>query len=239
MPVRWASAGWKVLDFFLPPQCGGCDRWGVSWCDSCQAKTEIIPSRICAVCGEPRFKRKGTDDGICDRCRSHQPEYTMVRSWARFSGPVRRAVYRLKYRRDAGLGKALSSYLVQIARDQHWVVNAVTVVPLDDERMRQRGYNQANLLAGPVAKALGVPFRPNALERVRKTQSQVGLSRRERGENVRNAFSVSPDIMLGQQVILVDDVITTGATLRECARALKKAGTKRVYGLTLARSLLE
>jgi len=111
-------------------------------------------------------------------------------------------------------------------------------VPLSKQRLKERGYNQAAMLAKPLALGLGVPFQPKALQRRRNTRSQVGLSRKERRRNVAGAFWASPDWISGKAVVVVDDVATSGSTLDACAEALWRAGASNVFGLTLARAEL-
>jgi ComF family protein len=120
---------------------------------------------------------------------------------------------------------------------QSWEIDLIVPVPLDHIRRKQRGYNQAALLANPLSAGAGIPMSVNALRRVRKTCSQVGLSIEERMRNVHEAFSAADSIVNSQSVLLIDDVVTTGATLNACSVALKKAGAKFVCALTLARSL--
>lgn len=114
----------------------------------------------------------------------------------------------------------------------------VIPVPLGRERLKERGYNQANLLAHPIALQVNRPFTPQALFRSRETGSQVGLNAQERKQNVKNAFQGRPSLVAGKRILLVDDVATTGATLSECSTALKQAGAEHVIALTLARAVM-
>jgi ComF family protein len=118
----------------------------------------------------------------------------------------------------------------------NWKCDMVIPVPLGMERLKERGYNQALLLAKPIAWALHLPLQAQALNRVKETRSQVGLSRRQRIGNARRAFAAEPTIVAEKRVLLVDDVVTTGATINACAKAFKDANVASVYGLTLARS---
>jgi ComF family protein len=161
-----------------------------------------------------------------------------VRSWAFFEGPVRRAVHKLKYQRDIGLAERLSRELIKLVESWQPDFELVTAVPLDRDRQRQRGFNQALLLARPVAWAAGRPCRPEAIIRIRKTASQVGLSRSQRISNVRQAFRANGKVVRGCAVLIIDDVMSTGATIEASSLALREAGAAQVYGLTLARSVL-
>lgn len=158
-----------------------------------------------------------------------------LRSWAAFGGPLRHALHRLKYKGDVALGEILAEPLLELLQELDWPVEVITTVPLGVVRRKERGYNQANLLACPLALASGKLYRPQALFKVRETRSQVGLTAEQRRENVAEAFRARPRVVEGRQVLVVDDVLTTGATLEACAAALLQAGAMQVYGLTLAR----
>ena len=112
----------------------------------------------------------------------------------------------------------------------------VAAVPLSRQRFKQRGYNQAGLIGWPLAKALNVSYASQAIVRIRNTGSQVGLSIRERQENVSGAFSAYPRLVRGKNILIIDDVLTTGATMQACARVLLEAGANSVYGITLAKA---
>jgi len=120
-----------------------------------------------------------------------------------------------------------------------WPIDLVVPVPLGKLRLRQRGYNQVHFLARPIALQLGKRFVPNALLKIRDTASQVGLTKRERKKNIAEAFAASAKHVQNQSVLLVDDVTTSGATMEACTRALIQAGSKEVYCLTLARSIID
>ena len=223
---------WAGLDLIYPPICGGCGKAGVSWCEACQEKVQIIQPPICNFCG-----RRLKASGLCALCRTWRPHFEAMRSWADFEGPLREALHRLKYERDIGLGVVLARPLIQYLVDAGWPVHVVVPVPLGVARQRERGYNQAALIARPVALASGLAYRPKALRRVRETHSQVGLSLEERRENVREAFKARPDLVAGVNVLIVDDTVTTAATMEACAVGLKEAGAERVYGLSVARAV--
>jgi competence protein ComFC len=170
------------------------------------------------------------------QCRSQPPTFNALRSWCAYKENSRQAIHRLKYSRDVGLAEALAQQVCQLAGSLSWPVDVVTSVPLNPARLKQRGYNQSSLLGLPVALALGVAFRPGLLSRTRDTATQVGLSAEERKNNVKGAFSAG--LSTGRNVLIIDDVITTGATMNACALALRSAGASSVYGLSFARALL-
>jgi ComF family protein len=160
-----------------------------------------------------------------------------MRSWAIFEGPIRHAIHSLKYYRNVALGDVLARDLVTYVRELGWQVDMVVPVPLGRQRMKERGYNQAGLLAMPVSFVQNWYYSPQAVTRIRETRSQVGLSEMERKENISGAFRAEPGRVSGKMILLMDDVTTTGATMAACSEALKKAGAKAVYALTLARAL--
>jgi competence protein ComFC len=154
-----------------------------------------------------------------------------------YEGPLRNAVHGLKYKRNIGLAESLSTHLVEIYKTLGWKIDLVVPVPLSNRRRLERGYNQANLLAYPMALTCQLPYSNHAMNRVRETRSQVGLTTGERQLNVKDAFTADPTIVRGKSVLVIDDVATTGATQQACASALMGAGASTVYGLTLARAV--
>jgi competence protein ComFC len=151
--------------------------------------------------------------------------------------PVQEALHKLKYRRDIGLGEALSVQAVHFVKSLGWPVDQVVPIPLGEKRAKERGYNQVALIARPLAESLTLKFAPNALRRRRETRSQVGLSRSGRRENVRGAFEADPRLVDGKRVLIMDDVATTGSTLSSAAEALFQSGACQVFAVTIARAV--
>jgi len=174
---------------------------------------------------------------LCARCRENPPAYKFLRSWAVFENPIQVALHRLKYRRDIGLGEALSGQVANFVEQLNWPIDTLIPIPLGKKRLKERGYNQVAMIAMPLAAQLGVKYLPKALSRARETRSQVGLSAMERQENVRMAFLANARMASGRTILLIDDVATTGATLSSAAEALYNAGAQDVYGITIARAL--
>lgn len=233
MRSRIHTLGWNALDLLFPPRCAGCDKWGERYCASCQKQTKLINSSICQVCGEPY---PGTFRFVCQRCQKAELFYTNLRSWAYFEGPIQRAIHKLKYKKDLGLGEKLAQPLVNLMLTNHWKIDLITAVPLDAARQRVRGYNQSLCLARPLAWKTGLPIVASIIKRIKKTKSQVGLSLEDRKINVAGAFKAEQKLVYGKSILIIDDVVTTGSTINSCAEALMKADALRVYGLTLARS---
>lgn len=223
---------WVALDWLFPPTCGGCENPGTRWCPDCQKSVHIIAGPVCDACGLPQ-----ESSGLCERCEQKAPAYKLLRSWAVFENPVQRALHRLKYRRDIGMGEAISNQMSGFISQLGWPVDTIIPIPLGKNRMKERGYNQVAMVAMPLSVQLGLGYHPSALVRARETRSQVGLSARERQENVRNAFFADKKKVSGQNILLMDDVSTTGATLSSAAEALYASGAKVVFAATVARAL--
>lgn len=226
---------WAGLDWLYPPRCGGCGQTGVRWCEACQRDTRLLEGAVCERCGDPIDAQAG----ICAACRKCPPAYQALRSWAVFGGSLREALHRLKYQRDVALGEALSRPLIDLFQRLDWRVDCVTAVPMGVARRAERGYNQASLLALPLALACGLPYQSRALVKTRETHSQVGLNAAERRENLAGAFQADAKIVHGKTMLIIDDVTTSGATMQACALALLAAGALRVFGLTLARAVTQ
>ncbi len=234
IPVyRLYHLAWEALDWVYPPTCGGCTKRGVRWCSDCQTGVTVLIPPLCPHCGESQL----TDD-LCPRCRTHPQAHTALRSWARFDGPLRNAVHRLKYRGEMRLGEALAQPLIEYFRTLNWRVDLVVPVPLGVARHAQRGYNQAELIARPVALSEGFAYQPAAIRKIKVTRTQVGLSRAERLINVAHAFQAEREIVAHKRILLIDDVTTSGATIDACARAMLETGAAEIFGLTLARAAL-
>jgi ComF family protein len=220
------------LDLLFPPVCGGCGKLGKRWCDHCHQSLALLPESVCEICGEPQ-----KTIGICRKCKISRPPYKVLRSWVVFKDPVRTALHKLKYRRDIGLGDALALPLAGYIDSLNWDVDVLVPVPLSPQRLSERGYNQVALIAHPLAMIYKWNYSPGALQRIKSTRSQVGLTIEQRRENVHNAFSASPRLVRNKKVLLMDDVATTGATLISASTALLDAGASNVYALTAARAI--
>jgi competence protein ComFC len=223
---------WETLDWVYPPLCGGCGRSGMRWCADCDQQSAAVAAPFCPICGDTNL-----DDQPCPRCQDSRPAFDMLRSHTVFTGPIREAVHKLKYGGDMGLGEALGVAMLKSLLNLNWSLDLVTCVPLGLVRMKERGYNQASLLARPVGLFFGLPFRPDALRRARETRTQVGLNVNERRDNMVDAFQADGRQVNGKSILVVDDVATSGATLNACSRALLEAGAAHVYAFTLARAL--
>ena len=220
-----------VLDLIYPPRCVGCQRSGTFLCDACVASLTAASRPRCSRCWRPH---PTTDP--CFECWSSPPAYDGLRSAFVYEGTARTLVHTLKYRQATVLGEPMASLLVETARRDVPEADVAIPVPLSGRRRRERGYNQAEVLARALGRALDLPVWPRALARERHTPPQARSSDADaRRRNVLGAFACREGAVAGRRVLLVDDVTTTGATIDACAHALRRGGARSVWALTFAR----
>ena len=228
-----AKLGGIAFNLLFPQRCIGCDREGNLICSSCRNSLPRIMPPLCPRCGRPQ-----SSGILCPSCVSWRAEIDGIRSPFRFDGVTRQAVYQLKYRNL----RALAAPLAQLLND-YLITNPIpgevlVPVPLHRKRVRERGYNQSSLLAREIGKLTNLPVADDCLIRRRHALPQARTSTvDERHSNVADAFSCRDQRLRDKQVLLVDDVATSGATLDACAAALKAAGATSVWGLVLAREI--
>ena len=244
----WAAAASDALiSVFFPGDCRICgqllvDSRRVPICDDCFASFQRIPQPSCEICGWPLpgLARKEGEQPLCPICHDKTYSFDRARSFAIYEGPLIRAILLLKFEQIEPLGKWFAERLAELVQSepQMMAADVIVPVPLHRQRERERGYNQATLLSKPLAKSLRLPHKALLLMRTRARPDKRSLSLEERWESVRAAFATRPGSQVDNlRVLLVDDVMTTGATLDACARALREAGAKSVIGLTVARAL--
>ena len=229
-PLRRAVG--SVVGFILPQSCVHCRREGPLLCADCHARMELVQGVRCPHCAE----RIGDDATICSSCAIMPPPLDRLASVYRYHGPARSAVLALKFRSLKSIADTLASSMAAHDLLQRASIDCIVPVPAHPRRLRERGYNQAALLANYVAKRSQLPCLNDAIRKVRHTPSQVELDRFERSNSVRGAFATNYDFT-DAHVLLIDDVATTGSTLMSCASALKHAGSKRVSALTFAKEM--
>ena len=234
-PVGSSQAGLlqRLLAALFPARCLGCGLRGHDLCVACRAMLPWLESAVCPYCARPsRLAR------ICGSCSRDGPALDGARAACRFDGIAREAVHDLKYRRIRSRAAVLAEVLVESLARRPLAVDVLVPVPLAPGRLRQRGFNQSALLAEIVGERLAVDVASDALARTRETSPQVGRSAGERRANIADAFACRlPDALRGRRVAIVDDVMTTGATLSACAEAVREAGALRVYGVVFARDI--
>jgi len=233
----------RTLDMLFPARCAAChEPVGThgALCAICWQNMHFITDPLCYKCGLP-FEFALGEGALCGRCIATSPNYTEARAIFRYDEHSKRQVLALKYYDKTQLAPIFGQWLARAGKAYIEKSDLILPVPLHYWRLLNRRYNQAALLAYALSKTTGLPVLPNALNRLHATPTQSGLTRRQREDNMRGAFGVHaryrPQIQ-GKSVLLVDDVMTTGATLDACARALHDAGAKDVYVLTLARTVI-
>lgn len=233
-----------LLDILFPPLCHGCktfipDAGELHLCPDCLAQSPLISSPHCTVCGLP-FLTEGGIDHRCGGCGDDPPAFAAARAAVLFAGPVRELIHRFKYGKKVQHSRPLA-LLAARQLGEFAAANAADLiipVPLHVKRLRQRGFNQAVLLGEILAKKWRLPLSRKNLSRIRWTEPQINLTAAERKQNVRGAFALKDAAAIRERrIILLDDVYTTGSTVAECARTLKKGGAEAVFVVTVARAV--
>ncbi len=233
-----------VMDLLFPPACEACGAVGdIGLCEDCLAQTPIVQPPYCAQCGIPFDPAAARPPQLCDLCRSDAPHFDAARAYGLHTGPLRTAIVAYKFKGRMGLADYLAGLMarrIALEARSEWPVpysqaDAIVPLPLHPTRRRWRGFDQAGLLAARLGTLMQVPVGQRWLSRGRHTPPQIGLTPSQRAENVRGAFTVAePEQVAGKRLILVDDVLTTGATARDASRALKSARAAAVYLLTVS-----
>lgn len=206
----------RIRDLLFPPQCADCGRVGLSYCAHCQETLESWPLQLLE-------RTDSTLQGLAST-GFHQ-------------GQLQTAIHALKYYDATYIAPILAERLARgIEAHLGWPIDVIAPIPMHAQRQKQRGYNQAQLIAEALARQLGKPCDVSLIKRTRFTRSQVGLNRAERLDNLQGAFTADPTRTRGQRILLVDDVLTTGATLSNCATTLQEAEALAVFGLTVSQA---
>jgi len=231
----------SIASLFYPPNCGVCGA-AISnseyLCSSCHDKAQRIVPPFCAKCSEP-FAGAIEGEFTCANCAHRKLEFDAAVSAYRSRGVVRFVILQFKYNRQLHLRHPIAGWLAEAmmdARLRNRAFDLIVPVPLHPARLRERGFNQADLLARMLTQKIGGPVFA-ALERTRYTTTQTAFDRIDRMENLHNAFRLRKKVSVRElRVLLVDDILTTGSTLSECARVLREAGAGPVYAVTAARA---
>ncbi len=239
---HWGRLGAAALDLVFPPVCLACRKATSAHgalCPACWCRIHFIERPYCERLGTPLPYDLGIEGLYSPEAIANPPVYARARAVARFEdGPARILVHRLKYSDRTELARPLGLWMARAGQEILTDADLLVPVPLHRRRLVWRRFNQANALAFSVARACGKKVDPFALVRVKPTIPQVGLSRAQRADNVQGAFAVPEEARFsveGRAIVLIDDVTTTGATLNAAARALLRAGARRVDALVFAR----
>jgi len=232
-----------LLDLLFPKFCLGCQKEGSYLCDDCRALLDIGEFDYCLCDRKPFRLPLEQKSGKCQRCRDKKLSGLYFALPYKEKALTRKLIYQFKYQpylKD--LAKTLASILIEHFvlseknTDEIWDNSVLIPVPLDEKKLKARGYNQAEELVKELSKVLNVPVVSGVLTKTKSTKPQMELSKEERGENLENAFTIkNPEKISGKKVFLVDDVYTTGSTMEECAKILRNGGVKTVWGIALAR----
>ena len=223
-------------DFFnwiFPPKCLICSCEIIEnsiFCPDCFSKVTIIDYPFCKICGK-MLETSFDDEMICDTCLKYPRAFDKARSLFQYDDVSKKIIMKIKKQSDFAVAKSCSKMIISKYRDLFATADFITPVPSHWTRVLKRGFNPADIIAFSLSKISGIPVR-KFLKRIKQTQYQKNKSILERFENVEGAFDCKSDLA-GANIILVDDVLTTGATLNECSKVLKLHGCCQVYCITV------
>ncbi len=230
----------RAIDALLPPRCPCCNAivsGEAGLCGACWTAVDFIAPPICSRLGTP-FPYDPGGPAESPAAIAHPPDYDRARAVARYTGPARVLVHALKFRDRLEAADLMASWMLRAGAELIAGTDVVVPVPLHRRRLFSRRFNQSAMLAERIVRSAGLSYLPVGLVRSKPTRQQVGLSMRERRRNVSGAFRVPPEEVAklkDRRVLLVDDVLTTGATVNACARACRRAGAASVDVLVFAR----
>ncbi|MBC7505291.1 MAG: ComF family protein [Sandarakinorhabdus sp.] len=232
VPVR------SIVDLVLPPRCPACRvivDGDARFCLDCWRQLAFITAPHCAICGTPF----GHDRGVaaeCGACLAEPPRFTTARAALAYGGPARTVLLAMKHGDRQHLARVMAPHMMRVAESMLAPQSVLVPVPLHRWRLWRRGFNQAAVLAQELARLSGAQPDIDALVRVKATRPSAGMGRKARADNVRGAFRFADRRRVkDRDIVLVDDVLTTGATVDACARHLRRAGARSVHVLTFAR----
>ena len=232
-----------LLDLIFPKFCLGCKKEGTYLCEDCRTLLDIAEFNYCLCSSKPQRLPPDQKGGKCNKCQDKRLSGLYFALPYKERALTRKLIYQFKYRpylKD--LAKTLAGILVEHLvisgknTNEIWQNSVLIPIPLDDKKLKSRGYNQSEELAKELSEVLQIPMIYDNLVKVKTTKPQMELKKEEREKNLEGAFKIkSPQALLGKKIFLVDDVYTTGSTMEECAGALLNAGAKSVWGITIAR----
>lgn len=233
----------SIINFIYPAYCGVCKKAlpasnGTGICGVCLRQIKRHPKPYCAICGRSIHSQ----GSLCADCRAVKPSFSIARSACLYEGATKELIHLFKYKNKRSLAGLFARYMLDFMKDEAAFAEGVemaTFVPLHRQRRQERDFNQSEALGRLIAAELKMPA-ADCLEKTKQTANQNELSRRARLDNLKGAFRARArraDLFRGRAILLVDDVMTTGATLDECSRTLLTAGAREVRCLTLARGI--
>ncbi|MEQ1789587.1 MAG: ComF family protein [Rickettsiales bacterium] len=232
----------RILNLLFPPQCLNCDvrvPTHGTLCLPCWQQIGFISDPMCECCGLP-FDYDIGEHALCASCLQTRPAYGRARAAFRYDEHSRKLITRFKYADQTQLAKIYGTWLAKAGGEIIAQTDIIIPVPLHYWRFVHRRFNQSALLAQVVSRKTGLKYLPNGIKRTRHTTPQTGLTRKQREKNVKGAFIIPPryaEKIKGRNILLIDDVITTGSTIEQCTKILLKAGAAQVNVLTLARTV--
>ena len=207
-----------------------------STCDNCYKNLPFIKEKVCDRCGDV-IKSMAT---YCNRCQKSKTNYDKARSVFYYKDEIRSCIKRFKFDGCKYLYKPLAQFMAEKYKEEKFYCDVITYIPIHETRLKLRGYNQAALLAKELSKILNVEFAENALLKIKKTMPQAELNYKQRQTNLIDVFKVgNKSVFKNKNVLIVDDIFTTGATIDNCASVIKKAGANKVFALTVAHTIIE
>jgi ComF family protein len=234
-----------LADIVFPPQCLTCEEILDSennttpLCPACFSAIHFIQPPLCPCCGIP-FAGAGGDNHLCGECLLSKPLFSVARAVGHYETKLLEAIHSFKYKGKISTGEALGKIMADFAYPAFHMADysLIIPVPLHSKRLRERGFNQALILAREISRKFLIPLDFLTLRRHMYTDAQINLGRKDREANVKGVFSVrDSEKIQGQRIILVDDVYTSGSTARECTRILMRNNAESVAILTLARTV--
>lgn len=235
----------QVVRFLLPIHCSSCSSLLTDdpiphFCTDCWSSIALMPEARCSRCDRPFPSSIATTYSpthVCQPCAERPPSYTKAWTLYPYTPPLQHAIRLLKYQDKVSLAAPLAALMIARLPPLE-SIDLIIPIPLHSEKLRQREFNQALLLADAIGQSLDIPVSYTNLIRTVSTPAQTTLSRKSRLKNLRRAFAVRhPHAILKRRILLIDDVFTTGTTVNECAKALRRAGSADVFALTLSRTI--
>ncbi len=224
-----SKIGERLLDIIFPRFCVGCRQEGSYLCTSCTEKIIKIKTITCLKC------QKMTEEGICSRCKEDLPLTKSIILGYHRDIILKEAIHNLKYEGLLELADTLSTLLITRLKDTKFPPNCQIIpVPLHKSRLQNRGFNQSELIAQKIGLHYQIPVNKYLLKRIKNTKPQIELKHKERQENIKDAFIINKNAEIPKNIILLDDVITSGATIAECSRTLRAAGVRQIWLIALA-----